>query len=123
VAAAAGDDDEEALAARRTEREVAPSAADRVCWFDAPAEAPVEDPESALPTAGEARAIAIPAPNATANPPTRPTYLAQLIYVPFAAAPLPLRLDYTLEPEVGGIDNAAGITCPLVWIDDVATRA
>ena len=68
--------------------------------MDALAEAPVEVPESALPTAGVARAIAMPAPNATANPPTRPTYLAQLILVPFAATPLPLRLDNTFGPEV-----------------------
>ena len=91
--------------------------------MDALAEALVDVPESALPTAGVARAIAMPAPNATANPPTRPTYLAQLILVPFAATPLPLRLDNTFGPEVGGIDNAAGITSPLFWIDDVAKRA
>ena len=91
--------------------------------MDALAEAPVEVPESALPTAGVARAIAMPAPNAIANPPTRPTYLAHLMLVPFAATPLPQRLDNIRAAKVGGIDNAAGITSPLFWIDDVAKLA
>jgi hypothetical protein len=69
-------------------------------------------PVSALLVADVAVAIATPTPRATANPPTRPTYLVHPMTRPFAVE-LPLRLD---TPNLG---TEAELT--IVSIDGPAT--